>query len=525
MDFALPLPTNVIVAITLACTLLVYYFFTKPKHPQNNKKSPPEAKGALPFIGHLHLLARSSKSAYKILGEMADKIGPTFILKLGVHRTLIVSTPEIAKECFTTNDRIFATRPTSMAADILGYHYAMFAISPYGPYWREMRKIATVELLSNHRIDLLREVLKSEVRTPINKIRKQMNTNETAVKMDLKQWLEDLNLNMITRVIAGKQCVGAKTKAEKEEYERIQKGLKELLALAGSFAVGDALPFLRRFDIGGVEKAMRRTSKEMDGILQEWLNEHKQKRASGKVEGTQDFIDVMLSICDRDAVKSSSHDADTIIKATCLSLVLGGAETSTMALTWAISLLLNNPPELKKAQQELDTCVGRDRRIEDSDLQKLVYIPAIIKETLRIYPPSALDAPHMSTEDCTIDGFHIPAGTQLLVNIAKVNHDPRAWPNPEEFKPERFLTTHKHIDFRGQDFELLPFGSGRRVCPGIPLANQSILLTLSNLLHEFDIASPTGGPVDMTEGLGFTLFRANPLEVLLTPRLPAHLYA
>ncbi|XP_038699213.1 xanthotoxin 5-hydroxylase CYP82C4-like [Tripterygium wilfordii] len=524
MDFALPLPTNVIVAITLAFPLLVYFFFTKPKHSQN-KKPPPEAKGALPFIGHLHLLAGWSKPAYKTLGEMVDKIGPTFTLKFGVHRALIVSTPEIAKECFTTHDRIFASRPTSISSYHIGYNYAMFAITPYGPYWREMRKIATVELLSKHRIEMLRGVLKSEVRVFLNEIREQMNTNKTSVKMDLKQWLEDLNLNMITRLIAGKRCVGAKTKAEKEEYERIQKGLKTCVESANTFAVGDAIPFLRLFDIGGVEKAMRRNAKEMDGILQEWLVEHKQKRASGKVEGTQDFMDVLLSMCDRDALKSSSHDADTIIKATCLNLVLGGAETSSVTLTWAISLLLNNPHALKKAQQELDTCVGKDRRIEDSDLQKLVYIPAIIKEALRIYPPSALDAPHMSTEDCTVDGFHIPAGTQLLVNIAKIHHDPKLWPNPEEFKPERFLTTHKHIDYRGQDFELIPFGSGRRICPGISLANESMLLTLANLLHGFDLASPTGGPVDMTEGPGFTLHKANPLEVLLTPSLPAHLYA
>ncbi|KAK6938742.1 Cytochrome P450 [Dillenia turbinata] len=205
------------------------------------------------------------------------------------------------------------------------------------------------------------------------------------------------------------------------------------------------------------------------------------------------------------------------------TLILGGTDTTTVTLTWAVSLLLNNPQTLKKAQEELDNVVGRDRQVTQADIKNLVYIQAILKETLRLYPPAPLLI-REATEDSTVRGYNIPTGTHLFINLYKIHRDPKAWPEPLEFRPERFLTTHKHIDIRGQHFELIPFGSGRRVCPGITFAIQVFQYTLATFLHGFNIKTPSNEPVDMSESFAVTNLKTSPLDVLVTPRLPAHLY-
>jgi cytochrome P450 len=206
------------------------------------------------------------------------------------------------------------------------------------------------------------------------------------------------------------------------------------------------------------------------------------------------------------------------------NLILSGSDSTMVTLTWTLSLLLNNSHVLQKAYDELDIHISKDRHVDESDITNLVYLQAIVKETLRLYPPGPV-IPRAAMEDCTLSaGYHIPADTRLMVNVWKIHRDEHLWPNPHKFQPERFLTSHKDIDVRGQNFELIPFGSGRRSCPGISLALQVVHLTLASLLHSFEIAKPSNEDVDMTESTGLTNLKATPLDVLLTPRLNSELY-
>ncbi|ESR41346.1 hypothetical protein CICLE_v10027086mg [Citrus x clementina] len=407
---------------------------------------------------------------------MANKYGPIFTMKMGVNRALVVSNSEITKECFTTNDKALASRPRRMAMEILGYNFLATPSSPYGSYWRETRKIATVELLSNHRLEKLKHVRESEVTASIKGLFKDCQNSATGkVSVEMKHWLEGTTFDIIIRIIEGKRYTS-------QEGTDLHEHAASFFTLFGKFVVSDALPFLRWLDIGGNEKLMKKTAKEFDIILQQWLDEHKIKRGSSEVEGDEDFIYVMLSLLYDNAKQLPDSDADTVIKALCLAT-------------------------------------------RGSTPNKLISIyQAILKETMRLYPAAPLLLPHQSMEDCTISGYHVPAGTQLFVNAWKVHHDPKVWKEPCKFLPERFLTTHKDIDLRGQNFELIPFGSGRRICPGISFAFQVMPLILASLLHGFDLATPLDEPVDMEEAKSLTITRATPLKVLLTPRLSASLY-
>ena len=179
---------------------------------------------------------------------------------------------------------------------------------------------------------------------------------------------------------------------------------------------------------------------------------------------------------------------------------------------------------MKQAQEELDLKVGRERWVDNHDVKDLIYLQAIVKETLRLYPPGPLSVPHEAMEDCHVCGYHVPKGTRVFVNVWKLHRDPRIWDDPDKFFPERFLTKHVNIDASGQHFEFVPFGSGRRSCPGYTFALQVSHLTLARLLQGFEFTTPLNMPVDMTEGLGITLPKATPLEVLLNPRLAPELY-
>ncbi|KAL8261227.1 hypothetical protein R6Q59_025276 [Mikania micrantha] len=239
-----------------------------------------------------------------------------------------------------------------------------------------------------------------------------------------------------------------------------------------------------------------------------------------------DFIDVMLSLEDEGKLSNYENDSDTIIKSTCLAMLVGGTEAAAVTLTWAFALLVNNPLVLRKLQHELDEQVGKDRQVDESDIKNLPFLQAVIKETFRICPPGPLLVPREAIEDCKVAGYNVKAGTQLIVNAWKLQRDASIWNEPLKYHPERFMSLdYKHVDVTGQNFFLVPFGSGRRSCPATTLALHVIHLIVARLVHSFDMVQPEGLPVDMTEGHGLSAPKKKPLVVLITPRLPSRLYA
>ncbi|XP_077230227.1 trimethyltridecatetraene synthase-like [Tasmannia lanceolata] len=206
-------------------------------------------------------------------------------------------------------------------------------------------------------------------------------------------------------------------------------------------------------------------------------------------------------------------------------LIAGGKESSAVNVEWAFSELLKHPQIFEKATKELDKVIGKERWVEEKDIPNLPFINAIMKETMRVHPSSPMLAPHFTREDSVIDGYDIPAGTRVLINTWTIGRDPTIWDTPEEFRPERFIG--REIDVKGQDFELLPFGSGRRMCPGYTLGLKVIQLTLANLLHGFKWKLPdkmTPEELNMEEIFGLAIMRKIPLEAIGEPRLPAHVY-
>ncbi|CBI36493.3 unnamed protein product, partial [Vitis vinifera] len=327
-------------------------------------------------------------------------------------------------------------------------------------------------------------------------------------------------LDALKHMIAGKKYFNTSGHGN-EEARRAIATIQEFLSLAGAFVLSDAIPGVEWMDSQGYLGSMKRVAKEVDSLVGGWVEEH-EMRLNSEGSKRQDLIDVMLSVLEDTSM--FGHSRETVIKATVMTLMVGGTDTVATTSTWLLSALLNNKHALKRAQEELDLKVGRGRWVEESDIPNLHYLQAVIKETLRLYTAAPLSVPHEAMEDCHVAGYHIPKGTRLFVNAWKLHRDPSVWSDPEDFQPERFLTSHADLDVLGQHFELIPFGSGRRSCPGITMALKLLHLVIGRLLQGFDLSTPLNAPVDMREGLSIILAKVTPLEVMLTPRLPSQFY-
>ncbi|PHU15726.1 hypothetical protein BC332_16931 [Capsicum chinense] len=523
----------------------LFFLITKAKTWKNSKKfgpSPPELPGAWPIIGHLPQIlndtldGRSRTSTdgeiplAHTLAALADKHGPVFTVRQGMFTIAVVSSYEAIKECFTIQDKNLANRVATCSCKYLGYDHANLTFANYGPYWRMVRKLVVNNLLSTKSLERLKHVRISEVESSIKELYTLFVANKAKnvpSKVDIGHWFDDMMLNITVKMIGGKRYSQVNNKEEeKEEAERFRKAFNETMYYLALVGIEDAfpIPLLQWLDLQGNIKVMKRIADEMDVILQRWLDDHTNKRKMNESSGAgnnddddEDLIDIMLTELDKDDFQYG-YSRETIIKATMLTIVSDATHTTAVHLIWIIACLLNNKQVLEKVQEEIDTKVGRDRWVEDSDIKNLIYFQATIKEVLRLYPPSPMLV-HEALDDCQVLGYHIPKGTRLFVNVWKLQKDPKFWPEPEKFLPERFLTTKAKVDVYGKDLEFIPFGSGRRSCPGITMAMQVTYLSIARLLQAFDFETLDDGPVDMTEGPGFTAVKKTPLELVVKPRM------
>ncbi|XP_065847598.1 cytochrome P450 81Q32-like [Euphorbia lathyris] len=481
-------------AIFLLIFQLQKLFLSKQRH-KNVPPSPP----AFPIIGHLHLL---KEPVHRTLENLSIQYGPILTLLFGSRKVLIVSSPILVHECFTKNDIIFANRPRLLVGKHLNYNYTTLGACSYGNHWRNLRRLTTVETLSTNKLNSFVSIRADEVKVLLRGLYE--NSGRSFAKIEMQSRLSELSFNIIMRMISGKRYFGAEVE-NLEEAKRFRDFLKEFFLVGGTSDPGDFLPFLRWIDYQGAKKRVLRLEKISDELCQGLIDEHRRKRNLG--QGTNTVIDNMLSLQESEPETYS----DKIIKGQILIMVAAGTDTSAATLEWAMSLLLNHPEVLQKARKELDKVVGKDRLVDESDCSRLPYLHSIINETLRLYPVTPLLVPHESSADCTIGGYDIPAGTMLLVNAWALHRDPTVWDDPTSFKPERF----EGLDT--ETYKFVPFGMGRRACPGAGLANRVVAWTLAALIQCFQWKRLSDEQVDMSEGTGLTMPKAQPLEALCKP--------
>ncbi|KAL5707131.1 hypothetical protein ACHQM5_025218 [Ranunculus cassubicifolius] len=485
--------------------LLSFFFLTKTLVQKKNKNLPPSPP-SLPIIGHLHLF---KKPLYRTLAQIANKLSPILYLRFGSRPVLVISSPTLVEECFTkNNDIVFANRPHLLFGKIIGNEYTTMIWAPYGPNWRNLRRISAIEILSSHRIQTFSELRLAEIKSMIKLISSQGSKYQT---VEMKSLFFDLTLNIMMMMIDGKRYYGEDVK-ELETGKEFQEIIKESFSISGASFIGDFFPVMKWSGGKRFEKKVLSLKARKDAYLQNLMDEKRKSRGGSEDnEGKKSsLIDVLLNL----QQKEPDYYTDEMIRGIIWILFGGAIDTSSGTIEWAMSLLLNNPDVIEKAQEEIDTNVEEGRLVNESDLHKLPYLHSIINETLRMYPAGPLLVPHESSHDCVIGGYNVPKHTMLLVNLWSIQRDPNLWDEPAKFNPERFNGLKGTRD----GFKFMPFGSGRRGCPGEGFAMHVVGLTLGALLHCLDWKRMGEEMVDLSEGLGLTLHKARPLVAQCRPR-------
>ncbi|KAJ3696172.1 hypothetical protein LUZ60_001549 [Juncus effusus] len=492
------------IVISLLSLLLIKLFF-------NFKKSNglPPGPPARPIIGHLHLF---KKPLHHALARISKSYGPIVFLRFGSRSVLVISSRSLAEQCFTTLDLAFANRVHLPSSKEVSFNYTAIGAANYGPYWRHARKIVIVELLNSHRIAASAYIRAEEIKGMVRKIchswKSECQGRNCYMKMELKSTLFELSLNMLVRMIAGKKYFGQDVE-NSEEAKEFKEVVEEHFSLSGANNLPDFMPFMRFFDFQGVTRRRRALSIKNDKITQRMIDYERY----GGAEKTDSMVAHLLSLQETNPEGYN----DQTIKSIIMSLLQTGSDSSVCTIEWAMSNLLNNPRVLGKLTNEIINGVGNSRLLQESDLDNLPYLQCVIMETLRLYPTAPLLVPHESREDVSIEGYKIPRGTMLLVNVYLIHRDPELFEASEEFKPDRFEeeTNEKMKQL------MFPFGMGRRKCPGEGFAMSTVAVILGTLIQCFEWKRIEGEDevIDMSEGSGLTLRKAIPLQVLYKPRV------
>ncbi|KAL5743454.1 hypothetical protein ACOSQ2_026570 [Xanthoceras sorbifolium] len=481
------------------------------------KRLPPGPRG-FPIFGSLHLLG---KYPQRNLHKLSQKYGSIMHLRLRFVPTIVVSSPQAAELFLKTHDLSFASRPPLQvakhivfssdddAAKHVSYEKKTMTFGQYGSYWRTMRKICTLELLTNVKISSFRSMRKVELDLLIDYIKEAACSGIT---VDLSDKVSSLSADVTCQILFGKKYLNKEF--DESGYKAI---MDEALTLLGTPNLADHIPPIDFFDLQRLTKRMKTVSKLMDGFFDKIIDEHVQSKDDHN--RTKDFVDVMLGFIGSNH-ETKYHIDRGDIKAIILDMFGAASGTSSITVEWALSELIKNPRVMKKAQKEIENVVGKNRMVEETDLDNLEYLDMVIKETLRLHPVLPLLLPRESREDCMVNGFHIPKKSHIVINAWAIGRDSSVWNNPEKFLPERFVGCD--IDFHGRNFQFLPFGSGRRSCPGIQMGLTMVRLVIAQLVHCFDWELPDGvlpDDLDMTEEYSIVTLRAKHLFAIPHYRL------
>ncbi|KAL0417255.1 UNVERIFIED_CONTAM: cytochrome [Sesamum latifolium] len=489
--------------IMLFITLLFLLMMKKKRQAMITRRLPPGPK-KLPIIGNLHQLG---KLPHRSLQHMSKRYGDLMFLQLGSVPALVVSSPDVAREIFKNHDLVFSGRPPLYAAKRFTYNLSSISLAPYGEYWREVRKILVLELLTAKRVESFGQVRVQEVALAMERI-----TNNAPNVVDLSSMMFSLSNNVVCRVAFGKMNPG-----DVRNSSRFQEIVDEVQHLTGEFNVADYFPWMGWVNkFNGVDRRLEKNFRDLDRFFDQVIQEHLDPMRPES--DNEDIIDVLLRV--QKDPNQTINLSDEQLKGVLIDIFVAGTDTSTATIIWTMAELMRNPRVKQKVQQELRQAVQGKTKIQECNLSNLPYLKLVIKESLRLHPPAPLLVPRETTQSCTVAGsYDVPTKTRVFFNCTAMSADPAYWEDPEKFWPERFMD-RPQVDFRGQHFELLPFGAGRRGCPGINFAMPVVELALANLLFCFDWELPAGmspEDVDMEEAPGITMHKKTPLCLVASP--------
>ncbi|CAH8392378.1 unnamed protein product [Eruca vesicaria subsp. sativa] len=479
----------------LFCFILSCFFiFTTIKFRLSSTRSTalPPGPPRLPIIGNIHQVG---KLPHRSFADLSRTYGQIMHLKFGRLNTVIITTPEAAREVLRKHDQTLSGRMSPNAVRSINHHKVSVAwIHPSSDRWRLLRKLSVTHLFSPQRIEATKALRMKKVQELI-KFMDESSEREEAVDISRASFVTTLNI--ISNILFSVDLSSYGSEKSNGFYDSIIGAMEA----AGSPDLANFFPFLGFLDLQGISKKMKLCTEKLFKVFQGFIDTktvEKSLRRKPKDASNSDFLDVLL-----DEAELDNNDIEHLL----LDMFVAGTDTSSSTLEWAMAELLANPKKMAKAQAEIERMIGQDGLVQEPDISEFPYLQAVLKETFRLHPDVPLLLPRKAETDVEIFGYLVPKDAQVLVNVWGIGRDPNVWENPTRFEPERFLG--KVTDVKGKHYELTPFGAGRRMCPGLPLAVKMVSLMLVSLLYSFDWKLPK--TVDMDEAFGISLHKANPL--------------
>ncbi|KAK3154153.1 hypothetical protein QOZ80_2BG0186940 [Eleusine coracana subsp. coracana] len=466
----------------------------------NARRRLPPGPLPLPLVGNLLHIGRGCP--HRTLARLAERYGSLMSVRLGVVQAVVVSSADVASEILHKHNAQVADRPPWSTRGIANGHQRQLHHRVSKPHarWRALRRLCATELFAPSRLNALQPLRQEKVRELVRHVSEKAALGEPVTVRDPAF---TASMNMLSRTVFSKDLDSGPS----------VRGLKDLVkegtVLVMTPNVSDFYPVVAAADLQGLRRKLTPIVAHAYEMIDKQIEQRLRDRQAGEPR-KDDMLDVVLdewkkegSLIDHNAMRGLFTD-----------LFVAGADTSSTTVEWAMAELLQNPQVMNKVKRELREVLGTKTEVEESDISQLPYLQAMVKEVLRLHPPVAMTY-YRAEATVEVQGYQIPQGTIIILNISAVHRNENTWDNPDKFEPERFM--NKEREFSGKDCRLIPFGGGRRICLGLPLANRTVHTILASLLHQFEWNLPEEGRsngVDMAEKYGVVVSLATPLKVI-----------
>nr|ADJ57933.1 cytochrome P450 [Solanum torvum] len=492
----------------LAFVISTIIYFLSKKAKSKKLKLPPGPPG-WPVVGNLLQVARSGKPFFQIMRELRQKYGPIFTLRMGTRTMIILSNADLVHEALVQKGQVFASRPRENPTRSV-FSCDKFSVNAavYGPVWRSLRKNMVQNGLSSIRLKEFRAVRKSAMDKMIEKIRAEADANDGVVWV-----LKNARFAVFCILLA--MCFGVEM--DEKTIEKIDQMMKTVLIVLDP-RLDDYLPILSPFFSKQRKHAMDVRKQQIETIVP-FIEQRKKILESPEIDKTAASFSYLDTLFDLKVEGRNSAPTNPELVTLCSEFLNGGTDTTATAIEWAIGRIIENPNIQSRLYEEIKNTVG-ENKVDEKDIEKMPYLNAVVKELLRKHPPTYMSLTHAVIEPVKLGGYDIPTDVNVEIFLPGISEDPKLWSNPEKFDPDRFYLGKEDADITGvSGVKMIPFGMGRRICPGLNMATVHVSLILARLVQEFEWADPEKARVDFTEKLEFTVVMKNTLRAKIKPRI------